>query len=78
MGETSNLFVVSLPLPWGSSQVFEFKAERFVPHRLGGTGKCLSEVQAEDCITLSFSLSQNEESGFDLVPMLSQKELSPS
>lgn len=70
--------MVSVPLPWGSSQVCEFKAERFAPHRLRGTGKRLQEARAEDCIALSFSISQNEESVFYLIPVLSQMELSSS
>lgn len=72
MGDTENLLMVSLPLPRGSSGVCQFKAERFGPSRLTETDKCLQEAGAEACVALS--ASQDEESGFDLVLVLSQEE----
>lgn len=46
-GDLKSVYGVS-PMPWKSSQVCESKAERFAPHRLRRTGKCLWEAQVEE------------------------------
>lgn len=66
------------PPPWECSQACGFKAERFVPHRLGGAAECLQQARAEDCIALCLPIPQNEKSAFGLVAVLSEKEPSSS